>query len=110
MDKYRHLLDERAAMLQQQKNSLAPARAVFTEANTSSALQSKEALTRQLFAEDQVQRIFVQLDRVRDAQVRITDGTYGVCRQCNGEIGASRLQLLPETPLCLACQSSLEQD
>lgn len=95
-------------MLQQQQKNLAPTRAVLTEAAKSSAAGSKEALVRQLFAEDQVQQIFLQLDQVRDAQARITDGTYGVCKHCSGEISDSRLQLLPETPICLGCQESVE--
>jgi DnaK suppressor protein len=104
------LLNERAAMLQQQQQqkNLAPTRAVFTEAAKPQAAQSKEALVRQLFSEEQVQKIFLQLNQVRDAQARIADGTYGVSQQCNGEISAGRLQLLPETPVCLGCQESVE--
>ena len=95
-------------MLQQQQKNLAPTRAVITEAAKPPAAGSKEALVRQLFAEDQAQQLFLQLDQVRDAQARIADGTYGVCQQCNGEISAGRLQLLPETPVCLGCQEIAE--
>ena len=109
MDKYRTLLDQRAEMLEQKRAGLTPARAVFTEALTNSGPQSKEALTRQLFAEDQVQQIFAQLDQVRDARQRIIGGSYGLCSLCGEPIGASRLQLLPETPNCLSCQSGAEQ-
>ena len=109
MERYRALLNQRAEMLQQKKSSLGPTRAVFTEALTNTAAQSKQTLTRQLFVEDKVQQLFAQLDQVRDAQQRITDGTYGHCRQCGAEIAASRLQLLPETLFCLACQSIAER-
>ncbi|MDF1819298.1 MAG: TraR/DksA C4-type zinc finger protein [Immundisolibacteraceae bacterium] len=108
MEKYQRLLDERAAMLHQQRQRLAPTRAVFTVASKPQAEQPKEALVRQLFAEDQVQQIFLQLDQVRDAQARIAEGTYGVCQQCREEISPGRLQLLPETPVCLGCQESAE--
>ncbi|RLA11623.1 MAG: hypothetical protein DRQ52_09275 [Gammaproteobacteria bacterium] len=108
MDKYRSLLNERAAVLTQKKATFAPERAVFAEVITRTASQSKETLTRQLFREDQVQQIFEQLDQVRDALQRVNDGSYGACCECGGEISASRLQLLPETPFCLSCQRTTE--
>jgi len=109
MDNYRQLLEGRAAMLREKKAGLSPARAVFAEAIAdSSAVNSKETLTRQLFCEDQVQQIFEQLQQIEDAMQRLANGSFGNCLECSGAISAGRLQLLPETPFCLACQSATE--
>ena len=44
-----------------------------------------------------------EVRQIDAALVRITEGTYGECAKCGGEIAAARLQLLPATPLCAAC-------
>ena len=35
---------------------------------------------------------------------------YGYCQECGEPIGFMRLQVQPQAPLCLACQSALEQN
>lgn len=34
---------------------------------------------------------------------RIEDGTYGICRKCDGPISDQRLNAVPYAPLCKAC-------
>jgi DnaK suppressor protein len=46
---------------------------------------------------------------IRDALLRIENGTYGVCAICGGEIGAARLAAYPATTLCLECQRDQER-
>jgi len=36
-------------------------------------------------------------------------GTYGICRQCRGQIPQRRLEALPGAALCLSCQEEEEQ-
>lgn len=40
---------------------------------------------------------------------RIDKGRYGYCKRCNKEIPAKRLELIPETQYCVACESDLKQ-
>jgi DnaK suppressor protein len=61
----------------------------------------RELMTRNLERESKVLR------EVRAALARIQQGTYGTCLDCEEEIGMRRLQAVPWTPLCIACQ---EQD
>lgn len=35
---------------------------------------------------------------------RITDGTYGVCTSCRGDIPVERLEFRPHAATCVACQ------
>ena len=41
---------------------------------------------------------------VRAALARIDEGTYGVCANCEDEIGTKRLKAVPWAPLCIRCQ------
>jgi RNA polymerase-binding transcription factor DksA len=43
------------------------------------------------------------LEQIEAALVRIEDGNYGVCLECEGKIPKARLQVLPHTPYCVKC-------
>jgi DnaK suppressor protein len=45
------------------------------------------------------------LGEVLAALRRMDDGSYGNCEQCAGPIDLERLEVLPQTALCLTCQS-----
>jgi DnaK suppressor protein len=49
-----------------------------------------------------------QLNLVRQALHRLQDGTFGECMHCGEEIGPKRLEALPWTPYCIACQEKIE--
>lgn len=41
---------------------------------------------------------------VRTALLRIDDGSYGACVECDEDISRKRLYAVPWTPLCIECQ------
>ena len=43
------------------------------------------------------------LEQIEAALVRIEDGLYGVCVECESKIPKARLQVLPQTPHCVKC-------
>ena len=43
------------------------------------------------------------LEQIEAALVRIEDGLYGVCVECEGKIPKARLEVLPHTPHCVKC-------
>lgn len=49
------------------------------------------------------------LDEIAAAQVRLEDGTYGVCERCVAPIALARLRALPAARYCAACQFSVER-
>ena len=49
-----------------------------------------------------------RLRELNDAQDRLIDGGYGVCRDCRNKISEKRLQADPAAPLCIDCQRMLE--
>jgi DnaK suppressor protein len=49
------------------------------------------------------------LNDVDGALKRITDGSYGMCIDCNGEINTERLSAYPTAKRCIACQVRCEK-
>jgi RNA polymerase-binding protein DksA len=45
---------------------------------------------------------------IDEALKRVEDGSYGSCTQCGKQIPKKRLDALPHTELCIACQSKTE--
>ena len=49
-----------------------------------------------------------QLSEGRSALDRLEEGTYGECLVCGNPIGEKRLEAVPWTPHCIACQEKIE--
>ena len=49
-----------------------------------------------------------QLSQVRSALDRLEEGTFGECLVCGSPIGEKRLEAVPWTPHCIACQEKIE--
>ncbi len=47
--------------------------------------------------------------RLTDALKRISQGNFGECAQCGGEIELKRLEAVPWARYCLKCQEAREQ-
>jgi DnaK suppressor protein len=46
---------------------------------------------------------------LNEALKRITQGNFGECAQCGGEIESKRLEAIPTARYCLKCQGAREQ-
>jgi DnaK suppressor protein len=49
------------------------------------------------------------LDKIQKALVKIEDGTFGKCDECDEEISTKRLEARPETTLCIRCKEDQER-
>jgi RNA polymerase-binding transcription factor DksA len=88
LDPWRRLQDERRCRLEQLAD---------LEAETP-ASPRHESVTRLLRASARV-----ALAEIDAALARVSEGRYGVCSGCGGEIGAERLTVLPMAALCMSC-------
>ncbi|MFO7285868.1 MAG: TraR/DksA C4-type zinc finger protein [Gammaproteobacteria bacterium] len=50
-----------------------------------------------------------ELRAIEYALARVRAGSYGICRACGEPIPEERLEAIPETPLCVECQSRAEE-
>ena len=48
------------------------------------------------------------LTQIEGALVRIEEGVYGQCIECEKKIPKTRLKAIPYTPYCVKCASELE--
>ncbi len=59
----------------------------------------------QLRLRDRERKLLAKID---EAVERISDGSYGRCEECGGEIGIERLKARPVTTFCIGCKSDQE--
>lgn len=52
----------------------------------------------------------VTLEEIEAAIVRIREGTFGTCEECQGTIPKQRLKAIPYTAYCVECARKLEQN
>ncbi|HEX7082334.1 MAG TPA: TraR/DksA C4-type zinc finger protein [Gammaproteobacteria bacterium] len=57
----------------------------------------------------EISRDIDELRAIELALGRIEAGSYGICRSCGRRINPDRLRAIPETPLCIECQSRAEE-
>lgn len=57
-----------------------------------------------------IQRDADEMRDIRDALVRMDEGSYGVCVDCGDPIAAGRLRVQPAASRCLRCQTRYEHD
>lgn len=51
-----------------------------------------------------------ELSQIDNALVRIEQGTFGVCEECDEEIPVKRLRVRPDAAYCLMCQETAERE
>ena len=104
-DYYRSQLQELRARLTPDINRIAEtvrtdARAVGEHDQNVSETVQKELVVEQ--GEETIRR------QVMEALQRIDDGRFGFCQACGGPIDSSRLEAIPFTPYCVACERKME--
>ena len=70
-------------------------------------MASEESLS--VVDEAQAMHAAVELEQVLSAQQRLEDQRSGQCLDCDKAIDLRRLEALPATPYCTACQAIREQ-
>lgn len=68
-------------------------------------LSRMDALQAQAMSLATDRRRLVEIQRIEAALDRLECGEFGYCTVCGDEIGTSRLELDPATPICIACAS-----
>ena len=67
-----------------------------------------DAIQQQHMAQAGEHQIRLKLKQVMAALLAIDEDEYGLCRSCDSPIGYLRLEVRPETPLCIKCQQNAE--
>ena len=105
LDEFRNTLKTRQAEL---GAGLRRREALAIETSADELDQIQHAQERD-FAMGALDRESVRLREIRAALGRIDRGSFGICLNCEEEIGAKRLAAVPWTALCIVCQEVAEQ-
>lgn len=73
------------------------------EADAASATEERELRT------DRLGRLLNRAAALDEALHRISEGTYGLCVDCQRPISPRRLEAVPEAARCAPCQEKLER-
>ena len=49
-----------------------------------------------------------RLERITQAEMKMKNGTYGICERCGGEISFTLLSVDPESALCKDCKAAIK--
>ena len=66
-------------------------------------LTRQDAMQAQQMAVELRRRNRQRLQMIERALERVEAGEYGACTRCGEEISAARLEVKPETPVCVEC-------
>ena len=50
-----------------------------------------------------------KIRNIEEALLRLDDGEYGICEECEEEIPLGRLKVMPFARLCVKCKSDMEK-
>ena len=104
---HRSLLELRSALLIQLENSIDGAKPVSLD-QPIGRLSRMDAMQQQSMVQANLRSARNRLTRIEAALRRYDSGEYGLCAQCEEEIGYARLQARPESPFCIDCQNNQE--
>ena len=67
-------------------------------------LTRQDAMQQQQMALETRRRLELQRTQIQTALGRLEKGAYGICVMCKKPIATQRLDIVPESPLCVPCQ------
>jgi DnaK suppressor protein len=104
-EEFRKLLTEKQSELRGGRNNR-EALAIETSADELDRIQHAQERD---YAMGVLNRESERLREIRAALERLTSGSFGVCLNCEEEIGAKRLAAVPWTALCIVCQEATDR-
>lgn len=105
LNKYKEILEARQAEL----TDVIRNREGITIEKSPDALDEVQNAAERELAIRNLDRESNLLRNVRAALRRIDEGMYGVCVHCEEDISPKRLNAVPWTPFCIACQEAADR-
>lgn len=103
---FKKILDRKDADLAQ---SLRKRDDIVIEKSPDEIDEVQHAATRELAIQN-LDREHNQLREVKAAILRVHDGSFGACIECEEPISPKRLAAVPWAPLCIGCQEAADRD
>ncbi len=103
LERYRGLLEELREQLRRSLEGGNDAADPVEPDRAIGRLTRQDAMQAQQMALELARRNKLRLEQIDRALERVDDGTYGLCVRCEEEIAPPRLEVKPETPVCVEC-------
>lgn len=103
MDQYKQALLQRRASIDAQFEQTEEMAQPVEPDPAIGRLTRQDAMQQQQLTLETRRRLELQKTQIKTALRRIDGGTFGVCVLCKTSISRERLNLVPESPLCVAC-------
>lgn len=101
---FREQLQRRLAELERlNKQSATSRESVTLDQSRMGRLSRMDAMQNQQMAAETARRRTIEIQRVKSALLRIDNGAFGYCIQCDEEISPKRLEHNPAAPTCIHC-------
>jgi DnaK suppressor protein len=85
-------------------------RDLITVERVPDAIDQVQLTVERELAIEMLHRKTLVLRQVRDSLRRLAEGTFGICRRCEREIGLKRLQAVPWAVYCVDCQAVIDEE
>lgn len=102
-ERFREVLHELKEKIETSLAVADPSEESITPDNAIGRLTRMEAIQAQSMSAAAKRRQQSRLRKIERALQRIEKGTYGTCATCGEEIPEGRLEIMPETSLCVKC-------
>jgi len=99
------LLAQRQILLNQPQNDL-----TIDPSDLKDAMDAIAASADQFLSVKLETRKHTYLKKIMNALTKVSDGTYGICEDCSGDIGYNRLKARPTACLCIYCKEDREKE
>ena len=97
----------------EREHALAELQHLRDELKTDMELDDVDDVASDLFERDKIQALIFTLERkledIDHALKQAQEGVYGVCEKCGNPIDPERLEIFPETTLCINCKRESER-
>lgn len=104
---HRALVELRRELQKQLEDSTDGAKPISPDASIG-RLTRMDAMQQQSMVQANRRTAQTRLTRIEAALRRYHRKTYGLCVECEEEIGYARLKAQPEAPFCIGCQGNRE--
>lgn len=103
------LLQNKRELTEQLKISEQASGVVTLDQTSVGRVSRMDAMQQQSMALSTRRKVQSRLQKIEIALHAMTESDYGFCKQCDESIGYNRLEIQPETALCLDCQNKADQ-
>ncbi|MEX2366028.1 MAG: TraR/DksA family transcriptional regulator [Pseudohongiellaceae bacterium] len=103
------LTDLKQSLLEDLERGAMGSETVTLEQNKVGRLSRMDAMQQQEMHKASQHLIRRRLGQIEKALQALASGDYGFCEACGDDIAASRLQVRPESLMCVSCQEKLER-